>query len=819
LDRELPKHARAVVIGGGVIGCSVAYHLAKLGWRDVVLLERKQLTCGTTWHAAGLIGQLRATLNMTKLAQYSAELYSDLEAETEVATGFKQNGSLAIALTDDRWEELRRDASRAKLSNLELDVLSARECRDAYPLLDLTDVRGGLFLPKDGQADPANIALGLAKGARANGVSIFEGVKVTDIGVEQGRVAGVETEHGAIDADCVVNCAGMWARDVSLMAGAITPLHACEHFYVVTEAIPDLPRDLPVLRAPDERAYYKEDAGKLLIGCFEEIAKPWGMDGIAEDFCFDQLPEDFDHFAPILELACDRVPVLAETGIHTFFNGPEAFTPDDRYLLGETPEVENLYVAAGFNSVGIQSAGGAGKALAEWMDGGEPPFDLSDVDVRRMAPFQNNVTYLKERVTETLGLLYGDHYPTRQYETSRDVFRSPFYARHADLGARFGEVAGWERPNFFCAPGAPLDHSHGWRRQPWFEQVAFEHRAVRENVGVFDMSSFAKFRVNGADALDVLQLVSANNIDTAIGAIVYTQWLNRHGGVEADLTVTRDSETSFIVVTSAAARYRDQHWLRRHIPENAECQVSDITEEEAVLAVMGPSSRTLMGKLSTADISNESFPFGTAKLIEIAGVVCRAHRVTYVGELGWEIYAPTKNALIVFDAIRDAGRSSDLSFCGMHAMETCRTEKASRHSGHDVTDEDHVVEAGLGFAVKMKAAPSRFGDFIGKPAVAEKRRSGLIKRMMQFRLEDPMPLLFHHEPIWRNGKLAGYVTSGAFGHTVGAAVGLGYVACERGETKADMLASAYEIEIAGERCLAEPSFEPLYDPSSIRPRV
>ncbi|MGE5767974.1 MAG: FAD-dependent oxidoreductase, partial [Bacteroidota bacterium] len=514
---ELPSHARAVIVGGGVVGCSVAYHLAKLGWRDVVLLERKQLTCGTTWHAAGLIGQLRATSNMTKLAKYSAELYAGLEAETGVATGFKQNGSISVALTTERLEELKRGASMAKTFGLDVEVLTPDDIAAKYPLLNRAGVVGGAFLAKDGQADPSNIALALARGARQQGVTIVEHCRVTGITKQDGRVTGVTTEQGDIAAEYVVNCAGMWGREVGLMAGATVPLQACEHFYIVTEQIPELPRNLPVLRVPDECAYFKEDAGKILLGAFEPVAKPWGLDGIPADFCFDQLPEDVDHFAPVLEAAVKRLPILEKAGIHTFFNGPESFTPDDRYLLGEAPELKNFYVACGFNSVGIQSAGGAGKALAEWMEAGHPPFDLWDVDVRRMQPFQNTRRYLYQRSTETLGLLYADHFPYRQFATARLLRQSPLHERLAGRGACFGEAAGWERANWFVPPeamkrGEQPKYAYSWGRQNWFDYAGGEHRAVREAVGLFDLSSFAKLRVEGPDAEAVLQRVSANDV-------------------------------------------------------------------------------------------------------------------------------------------------------------------------------------------------------------------------------------------------------------------------------------------------------------------
>ena len=589
---DIPAKARAVIIGGGVVGCSIAYHLGKLGWTDVVLLERKQLTCGTTWHAAGLIAQLRATQNMTRLAKYSQELYFGLEEETGVATGFKRNGSITVALTDERMEELRRSAAMARAFGVEIDEISPSDIQSRYPGLTVDDAVGGVWLPKDGQADPVNITQALAKGARNYGAKIIQGVKVTDIHQTDGRVTGVMTDQGPIEADYVVNAGGMWAREIGAMAGVAVPLHACEHFYIVTEGIDGLTSNLPVLRVPDECAYYKEDAGKILLGAFEPNSKPWGMDGIPEDFEFDSLPEDFDHFEPILERAVERFPVLAEAGIQTFFNGPESFTPDDRYILGEAPELQNFFVAAGFNSVGIQSAGGAGMVLAEWMDTGNAPMDLWDVDIRRMQPFQANRSYLKSRVSETLGLLYADHFPYRQVETARNVRQSPIHDRLKGEGACFGEVSGWERANWFLPKaerdaGKPAEYEYSWKRQNWFDHSADEHNAVRNHVGMFDLSSFGKIRVVGKDAEAVLQRLCGNDVAVPDSKIVYTQFLNEDGHIEADVTVTRLSSDEFLVVTPAATVRRDLHWINGHIPDGAHCFAMDVTVSESVMAVMG----------------------------------------------------------------------------------------------------------------------------------------------------------------------------------------------------------------------------------------
>jgi len=811
-----PTTARAVIIGGGVIGCSVAYHLIKRGWQDVVLLERKRLTSGTTWHAAGLVAQLRASSNMTRLAKYTMELIRDLSAETGVETGFRRTGSMTVAKTEDRLEEIRRQASMARVFGVEVEEISLADAKAHYPHLNVSDLKGAVYLPNDGQADPANVALAMAKGARMGGAQIIEQTRVTAIHQNDGAVTGVDWvaddgTQGTIKADYVVNCGGMWGRDVGLMAGVSVPLQACEHFYIVTEPIDNL-QQLPVLRVPDECAYYKEDAGKILLGAFEPVAKPWGMKGIPADFEFDQLPEDFDHFEPILEAAVNRMPMLETAGIHTFFNGPESFTPDDAYHLGEAPNLRGFFVAAGFNSIGIQSSGGAGSALAHWMDTGAQPFDLGDVNIARMQPFQNNQRYLVERATESLGLLYADHWPYRQKASARGVRRSPLYGHLKDRGAVFGETAGWERANWFANEGQTAEYAYSWGRQNWFENSAAEHRAVRENVGLYDMTSFGKLRVEGPDAAAFLDRVCAAQIDVSVGRIVYTQFLNDTGGIEADVTVTRLSEAAFLVVTPAATRPADQAWLNRHLGA-ARAVITDVTAGEAVMAVMGPNARKLLRAVTPNDLSNAANPFGTAQEIELGLGLARIHRVSYVGELGWEIYTSSDMAAHVFETLTEAGQDFGLKLCGMHMMDSCRIEKAFRHFGHDISSEDHVLEAGLGFAVKTDKS-----DFIGRDAVLAKRETGLQTRLVQFLLDDPEPLLFHHEPILRNGDYVGYLSSGNYGHTLGGAVGLGYVPCA-GEDAASVLASTYEIEVAGRRFAAKASLKPLYDPKSERVRA
>jgi glycine cleavage system T protein len=811
--QSIPSHARVAIIGGGIVGCSVAYHLVKRGCADVLLLERRQLTCGTTWHAAGLVGQLRATHNLTRLAQYTTQLYEGLERETGQATGFRQVGSIAVAASAARFEELRRGASMARCFGLEVQVLSPGEARERWPLLAIEDLVGAVYLPKDGRTNPVDTTQALARGARRGGARIVEGVKVNGIRTSGGRVTGVATEAGDVRADVVVNCAGMWGREVGALAGVSVPLHAAEHFYIVTEAIPGLPPDLPILRDADACSYFKEDTGKLLVGWFEPRAKPWAENGIPESSAFEQLPADLAHIEPLFAGAMRRVPVLESTGVQVFFNGPESFTPDDRYLLGEAPELRGFYVAAGFNSIGIQSAGGSGKVLADWIVDGHPPFDLWDVDIRRCAPFQRNRRYLRDRTVEALGLLYAMHWPFRQPETARGVRKSALHDRLAAAGACFGEVAGFERANWFGAPGSAPRYEYSYGRQNWFELSAAEHRAVRERVGLFDQSSFAKFVLKGRDAAAVLGRICANDVDVPPGHIVYTQLLNERGGIEADLTVTREAQDSYLIVSSCATQTRDFDFLCRAIPAGAAAVAVDVSSAYAVLGLMGPESRALLGELTDADLATAAFPFRTSKIIDLGHARVRASRITYVGELGYEFYIPTEFAPGVYDALVAAGAAFGLRLAGYHALNSLRIEKAYRHWGHDISDENTPLEAGLGFAV----AWDKPGGFTGREALIKQRAAGVRRRLVALALESPERLLYHNEPIWRNGLLVGKITSGMFGHTLGVALGLGYLECG-GEPVSNgwIAAGRYEIEVAGERVPARVSLRPFYDAASER---
>ena len=812
----IPKKGRAIIIGGGVSGCSVAYHLAKLGWKDVILLERKKLTSGTTWHAAGLIGQLRNSQNMTRLAKYSADLYVNLADETGIETGMRQTGSITVALTESRKEELQRQAALARAFNVEVHEISPKEVKEKYPILHTEDVISGVFLPKDGQADPANIALALAKGARNMGVQILENIKVEDVIINDDCAKGIHYslengEKGIISSDVIVNCAGMWARELGLRSGVNIPLHACEHFYIVTEPIENL-KQLPVLRVPDECAYYKEDAGKMMLGAFETKAKAWGMEGIPDDFCFDQLPEDIEHFEPILSLGLKRMPLLNNVGIRTFFNGPESFTPDNRYYLGEANNCKGYWVAAGYNSIGIISSGGAGMALARWIDNGSPPFDLWEVDLRRAEPFQINRKYLKERVTESLGLLYADHFPYLQPKTSRNIRRSPFHNYLKDLGAVFGEVAGYERANWFSNLNQKPEYQYSWGKQNWFENQKKEHTAVRQNIGIFDMSSFGKIRVDGEGALNFLQEICTAQINIQIGRIVYTQMLNEKGGIESDLTISRLGEKSFLLVVPCATLQRDLSYLNRKNNSN-EVIIIDISSSEGVLSIMGPNSRKLLECVSPNNFSNSAHPFGTWKNIEIGSGLARAHRVSYVGELGWEIYISSDQCAHVFEEIWKFQKEMKFNLCGIHALDSCRIEKAYRHFGHDITDEDHIVDAGLSFTADLSKK-----NFEGKKSILNKIKIGSSKKMLQFKLNDPSKMIYHNEPVLRDNKIVGYLTSGNFGHTLGGCIGLGYVD-SKNLSNEEILSFDYSIDVAGEIVTAEASLKPMYDPKSERVRM
>lgn len=813
-SNPLPDTAGIIVVGGGIVGCSIAYHLALRGADDVLLLEQNALSGGTTWHAAGLVAQLRATHNLTKLAKYSHDLYQRLEAETGQATGMSLRGSLSVASDHDRMEELLRGVSMAKTVGVEIEVITPAEAGEKWPLLNTSDLVGAIWIPRDAQASPVDITMALAKGARAGGARIVEGVAVTSILTEAGRVIGVETEQGVIRAGTVVLAGGIWTRHLAATAGITVPLQACEHFYVVTSPIEGLSPETPILRDPTSHTYVKEETSKLMVGFFEPRGKVWKLDGIPRDFTFGTLPEDWEHIGPVYERAIHRVPALAEAGVQLFFNGPEAFTPDGVYYLGETPEVDGCFVAAGFNSVGIQSAGGVGWVLADWILDGRPPLDLTDVDIRRTFPFQAEESFLQERISESLGLLYAMHWPFRQYESARNRFRSPLHERVEAAGAVFGELGGWERANWYAPPGMEREYRYSYGRQNWFEPSAEEHRATRERVAIYDQSSFTKVLVEGPEACAFLDWVSANRVDEAVGKVIYTQWLNPHGGIEADLTITRIGDESFMVVTAVASTTRDIAWLRRHAA-GRQVSIRDVSSEQAVLSVMGPESRRLLQSVTNSDLSNDAFTFGTAQTIAIAGSAVRALRVTYVGELGWELYIPAAEAVAVYDAIVGAGATFGLAHAGYHALFSCRTECGYRHFGHDIGPHDTPIEAGLSFAVDF----DKPGGFIGRQALEQVRHLARTKRLLQFRLEDTDLLLYHDEPIYRDGVMVGRTTSGMYGHTVGAPLGMGYVTAPEPIDQQLVDRSRWEIEVAARRIPARASIRSFYDPANLRVRM
>ena len=816
MSAPLPHHAQIIIIGGGIVGCSVAYHLTKLGRKDVVLLEQGELTGGTTWHAAGLVTQLRNSHTLIEIVKYGVDLYSRLEAETGQPTGFDQTGSITVARTEGRMDELKKITSLARASGIEIEPITIREAGEMWPLMRTDDLVGAIHIPKDGQTLPAETAKAMAKGAKDGGASIFEGVTVTGIRRSEGAVKGVSTDQGDIECEVVVNCGGMWSREIGLMCGVAVPLHAAEHMYLVTNPM-GIPKGIRSLRDPDEQIYFRrdlEEEGAILMGGFESVAKPWGMNGIPDDYIFSLLEPDWEHFKVFWESAVNRVPAMKDAGINRFYVSAESFTPDNRYILGEAPELKNFFVAAGLNSTGIAAGAGTGRAIAEWIVEGHPTMDLTEVDIRRFQGFQNGAGYLHDRAVETVGTLYGMHWPHLQYETARDVRRSPMHDRLAALGACFGEVSGWERPNWYASHEAEPRYEYSFGRQNWFSDSGEEHRAVREAVGLFDQTSFAKFLIQGRDAEAVMQRICANDVGVPAGRVVYTTMLNRHGGIEADLTVTRLCEDRYMVVTGGAGERRDFHWIEQSIPDGAHAFLTNVTSAYAVLSVMGPKSRELLSGLTGADLSNEAFPFLSSREIEIGHAVVRATRITYVGELGWELYVPTEFATHVYDVLVHKGQEHGMRHAGFHAMDSLRVEKGYRAWGSDLTDQDTPVEAGLRFAVAFKKAV----EFNGKSALLRQIEQGVKKRLVVFTLDDPEPLLLGDEPIYRNGEVVGRTTSGTYGHTVGRSVGMGYVENEEGVDTADIRSGAYEIEVRAERFQATASLRPPYDPRNERVR-
>lgn len=810
MTSSFPTHASVLIIGGGISGCSIAYHLAKRGVHDVVLLERKQLTCGTTWHAAGLISMLWPTPTLTNLAKYSHQLYAELEAETGQATGYRRTGSLSLARTEERLEELLRTASVISGFGVECEMISLERLAELYPNINTEGVLGVLHIKADGQTNPIDTTIALAKGARNNGARILENIAVEEILVEQGRAVGVRTAAGVIRADQIVLTGGLWSRKLASQIGVQLPLYACEHFYVVTEPVPELSKR-PVLRDFDKGVYFKEDAGKYLVGWFEHNAKGCPMERISPDFCFDEFPCDLEHIEPYLLAGIETVPQLAEVGINTFFNGPESFTADNLHLLGPTPEVDNFWVACGLNSKGIGAGGGLGKIMADWLIDGYPSQDILECDVRRHQAVQRSQAYVEARIPEALGHTYAMHWPFYQYKTARNAVISPLHHTLQAAGACFGELGGYERPNWFARKGATPEYQYSYKRQNWFEFSAAEHRTVREAVGIYDISSFGKFRVTGHKALATLQRLSCADIDVAVGGLIYTQWLNERAGIEADLTIARQAETEFLVMTGVASTYRDGWHLRKNLL--AETLVEDVSATYACLAIQGPAARTVLAKVTDCDLSNDAFAFATGCLTKVAGFEVWLQRISYTGELGWELLIPAADAPQIYQALWQAGLAEGICHVGLHAVNSLRLEKGFRHWGHDIGPADNLQQAGLAFTAKPDAK-----DFIGRTAFLATQTAGVPdRRLVQFRLHDPEPLLYHHEPIIMDGKILGYLSSGMYGHTIGSAIGMGYVNAP--ELTADKIRAAqFEIEIACQRFSAEASLQGFYDPKGVRMR-
>lgn len=805
-----PTQAEIVIIGGGIIGCSTAYHLAKEGAKDVLVLEAGQLTNGSTWHAAGLVGQLRSSANITQLLKNSVELYKTLEEDTGLATGWKMNGGLRLACNQDRWTEIKRQATTAHSFGLPMELLTPQEAQKLWPLMDISDVVGAAFLPTDGQANPSDITQSLAKGARMRGVNFQEHTKVIGISVENGRVVGVTTDKGHIKCEKVVNCCGQWAKEVGRLAGVNVPLQAVEHQYMVTEPFSPqaVPGDLPTLRDPDRLIYFKEEVGGLVMGGYEPNPIPWARDGIPKNFFFSLLDSNWDHFEQLMEQAMFRVPALEHAGVRTLTNGPESFTPDGNFILGEAPEVKNFFVGAGFNAFGIASGGGAGKALAEWVLAGEPPMDLWPVDIRRFGKVHKDDDFVCTRTLEMYGKHYTMSWPHEEHESGRPFLTSPLYDTLKAKGACFGSKLGFERPNWFARNGMEAKDVYSYGRQNWFESVGEEHRATRESVTLFDQSSFAKFRIEGPDAEKALSWLCSNDVSKPAGSLIYTQMLNDQGGIECDLTVARLTENEYYLVTGTGYRTHDLCWIESNIPTGLNVNVTDITEEWATLSIMGPNARRVMEQITTNDISHEGFPFGTVKNIEVAGHALQALRVTYVGELGWELHMPRSTAADVYAALMKAGSEFNILDAGYRAIESLRLEKGYRAWSSDLTPDHTPKEAGMGWAVKLKSNIS----FKGREALEAEASKPLPKLLACFTMEDPEIVLLGRETIYRNGERVGYLSSGGWGYTVEKNIGYGYVRNADGVDRAYLESGTYELEIASQRVSCQLQLTSLYDP-------
>lgn len=815
MPKEFPTHAQVVVIGGGSVGCATAYHLAKNGVKDVVLLERKYLTSGTSWAAAGLVINLRGTLELAKMTAYGMELYQEIEKETEQPTGYTNTGSLLIAANEERQLEYERFLSVGETLGVEIRRIDMDELKELWPPISIDGIMSAYYMPNDAVVNPVDTVMAMAIGARRHGAVLFEETEVLDFELKNGAVTGVRTDRGDIKCECAVLCTGMWSRDLARKIGVSVPLHATEHLHFTTQPIEGVYKGMPILRDQDGFLYYREEVGGLLIGAFELNAKPYGTFGLPKDWQFKELPDDMEHMEPLMESALHRVPALQTSEIRHFTTTAESFTPDNMYIMGEAPGLKKFYTACGMNSSGILCGAGVGKKMAEWIIDGYPSSgDIWELDVRRCFPWQMNRSYLHDRVAEAPGNTWANHWPYKQWETARNVRKSALHDRLAANGACFGALAGWERANWFAPEGVEPKYKYSWLRQNWFDYSAAEHMAVRNGVGLYDLSSMANFIMQGRDALSVLQNVCANDIDVPVGKVVYTQMLNDRGGIEADITVTRLAEDRFFIVTAGALAVRDFDWISRHIPDGAHAFLTDMSSAYSMIGVMGPKSRELLSKLSPNDFSNEAFPFAMAREIELAYATPLALRMSYVGELGWELYMPPDFALGVFDALMEAGADLGLKLVGLHAVDSLRLERGFRHWPSDICPDDTPFEAGLGFAVKLDK-----GDFIGREALLKQKQEALKRKLVMFTMKDEQPLLYHYEPIYRNGERVSYVTHGAYAHMLNCAVAMGYLENENGITDDWLLNAEYEIGWQGKRCPAEIHLTSPYDPKGLRAKM
>ena len=803
----VPSHAAIVVIGGGIIGCSTAYHLARDHKADVVLLEQGKLTSGSTWHAAGLVGQLRSSASITRVLKYSVELYKTLKDETGLETGWKMTGCLRLATNQDRWTEFKRLATTAKSFGMDMHLISPEEVKRMWPLMDVSDLVGASWLPTDGQASPSDITQSLAKGARMHGAKLFENVRVTGFEMKDGRIVTVKTTDGDIACDKVVNCAGQWARQVGAMAGIEVPLQPVKHQYIITEKIAGLASDAPTIRDPDRRTYFKEEVGGLVMGGYEPNPQPWTMGDVPNDWEFRLFDDDYDHFEQHMTQAIARVPALETTGVKQMINGPESFTPDGNFILGAAPECKNMFVGAGFNAFGIASGGGAGWVLAQWVVDGEAPLDLWVVDIRRFSGLHRDRQWVNDRTLEAYGKHYTIGFPHEEYLSGRPRIVSPLYERLKAHNGVFGSKLGWERPNWFAPAGTEPADIYSMGRQNWFGAVGDEHRHVREAVGIFDQSSFAKYELTGRDAQKALDWVCANDVNKPVGRLTYTQLLNTRGGIEADLTVARLAEDRFYIVTGTGFRTHDLGWIADHIGSETGARLTDVTEQFGTLSLMGPRARDVLAAVTHADVSNAGFPFGHVREIAIAGTTVRALRVTYVGELGWELHIPIDAIGEVFDALMTAGKPFGIRPVGYRALESLRLEKGYRAWGSDITPNDTPGEAGLGWAVKLR----KNTDFLGRRALEKVAGKPLTKRLAGFTVDDPDIVLVGRETILRNGEPVGYLTSGGYGYTVGKNIGYGYVRNANGVSDDFLTSGDYELVVAMDRTPAKLHLEPLYD--------